>query len=120
MKHNENTMKTKETPFNQLCVWEGTLMGGSSVEDFEKHAGKILRSRLQFVGEVKTLPLKKDGEPIFGTGGRNDLFFKVHDEDIPRLTVEMLRYGVRWWKDVVKEGQKYLYPKEFLDKHSIQ
>ena len=75
--------------FNQLCVMEGTLMpkGGAKelVEFFKNEMGVDVR----FETQVKTLP---DNPECTETGGRNDLFFYIADEDISKFAVPRLQW----------------------------
>ena len=99
--------------FNQLCVWEGTVVGKDQVSDFEKWIQDEFGVRAKYREEVLTLPTPNEK----GTGGRNDLFFHVHDEDIQKFAVPRLMVGIRWWEDVLGNGNGVLYPQEILDKY---
>lgn len=93
----------RDNTYQQLCVWEGTVLEDDEIPDFEKFLLDELHARVKLVGSVETGP--GDG----GEGGRTDLFFLVHDEDIPKFSVRRLRCGMRWWEDVTKS----IYPEEF-------
>lgn len=110
-----------ETKFNQLCVWQGVLLDGFTHEEFENFMLERFGVRIKFETEIKTNPdLCADGEPIPLTGGRNDVFFFVHDEDILRFAVPRLQAGIRWWEDVVRyNDNSHLYPLEVLNKYPI-
>ena len=104
----------EEEKFNQLCVWPGTIVGSDKIEEFEKFMADNFRgTRVKYCEEVLTLPTPN--EP--GTGGRTDLFFKVHDEDVGQFAIPRLVFGIRWWEDVLGNGNGYLYPQEILDKY---
>lgn len=105
--------------FTQLCVWQGTTLDGFTIQEFENFIFDNFTTRIKFETEVKTLPdLDEGGNSIPETGGRNDLFFYVHTEDIPRFAVPRLKAGIRWWEDVVKyNDNSHLYSKEILDKY---
>ena len=100
--------------YNQLCVMEGTLMpeGGAKelVEFFKDKMGVNVR----FETQVKTLP---DTPECTETGGRNDLFFYIADDDIGKFAVPRLQMGIRWWEDVLGNGGGNLYTEEFLEKY---
>jgi hypothetical protein len=67
---------------------------------------------------VKTNP--ELGETLEQSGGRNDLFFFVHDEDVAKFAIPRLQMGIRWWEDVVSYNHgSYLYTKETLEKYPI-
>ena len=100
--------------FNQLCVWEGTLVGKEEIKSFEKFFKDEMGTRVKYVEEIETLPTP--GKP--NTGGRNDVFFYVHDEDTLKFAVPRLHMGIRWWEDVIKyNDNSNLYPKEFVRNH---
>ena len=114
-------MKNKNQ-FTQLCVWPGVIVIGESKP--EEHEGQIIDfeawvanefkgTRAKFAEEVKTLPTP--GEP--GTGGRHDIFFYVHHNDIGIFAVPRLAYGIRWWEDVIENESHLIYPQEVLDKY---
>jgi hypothetical protein len=108
--------------FNQLCIWPGTILeteeGKISFEDFETWVANNFNGvRIKMMEEVKTLPDMEDGVPVPDTGGRNDLFFYVHDEDIPKFAVARLQAGIRWWEDVLGNGNGDIYPEEILEKY---
>lgn len=103
--------------FTQLCVWEGTLLGGPStdsdaVKQFVNFIEGEFGVRIKFEAQVFTLP-GRDGE-----GGRSDLFFYIHNDDIPKFAVRRFKYRIRWWEDVLRNGNEELYTEEFLLAHS--
>jgi len=99
--------------FNQLAVWEGTILKDEEVSDFEKFFLEELKTRIKFLESVQTLP----GQG--GEGGRSDVFFKVHDEDLSAFALH--RFGIqdppRWWEDVLNNGGAVIYPQEILKKY---
>ncbi len=92
--------------YKQVCVWPGTIVGKTQVADFEKSMVEMFNLKYppQYLEEVLTYPTE-DGE-----GGRNDLFFTIHSEDITRFAVPRLSYGIRWIEDVYLNGGANLYP----------
>ena len=99
--------------FSQVCVWEGTVVGANEVGSFENWVQLEFGVRAKYSEEVLTLPTP--GEE--GTGGRNDLFFRIHDEDIQKFAVPRISIGVRWWEDVLGNGNGELYPQAILEKY---
>lgn len=91
--------------FGQVCVWPGTLVGGD-VDAFVKFMLLELKTRVVYLEEIETLPGKG------GPGGRNDLFFAVHEDDIGRFTVPRLSMGIRWIEDAISQanGGNQIYP----------
>ena len=102
--------------FNQLCVLEGTVVGNSKKvqEDFIKFFKDEMGVEVKYETEVKTLP---DNPECTESGGRNDLFFYIADKDISKFAVLRLRMGIRWWEDVLGNGNGKLYPEEILEKY---
>lgn len=104
--------------FTQLCVWPAVVLGDSSVEEFETFFKSELGVRIKYHTEVETLPdLDEKGNPVPDTGGRNDIFFFVHSDDIAKFAVPRLEMGIRWWEDAIKynDTSKHLYTPEFIE-----
>ena len=103
--------------FNQLCVMEGTVVGNSKKvqEDFVKFFKDELGVTVKYETEVKTLP--DPGDLGMKTGGRNDLFFYIADDDIMKFAIPRLNMGIRWYEDVLGNGGSKLYPTEVLEKY---
>ena len=108
--------------FNQLCVWPGTVLGDSTPQDLVDFFQEELNTRIQFEAEIITNPdLDENGNSIKDTGGRHDLFFYVHDEDVPHFAVPRLQMGIRWWEDVVGyNDNSHLYSTEILTKYPLK
>ena len=104
-------MKEKKQ-FNQLCVMEGTLMPEGGAKELESFFKDKMGVNVHFETQVKTLPDET------GEGGRNDLFFYIADDDIGKFAVPRLQMGIRWWEDVLGNGNGKLYPREILEKYS--
>jgi hypothetical protein len=68
--------------------------------------------RIQFLEEILTKPDTVRGVKVEGTGGRSDLFFAVHSEDVGKFAVPRLMAGIRWIEDVLARGNggARLYP----------
>jgi hypothetical protein len=107
--------------FSQLCVWPGTLVGPNEIESFEQFMMETFNARVKYHTEVLTRPdLDSSGNPVPETGGRNDLFFYVHDDDILHFAVPRLEYGIRWWEDVVGyNDNRHMYTPEFIEAHPL-
>ena len=104
----ENIERVPE--YNQVCVWPGTIVGLDNVQEFEEFMLDKFKARVQYLEEVKTEPDMLNGFPIEDTGGRNDLLFAIHSDDISRFAVPRLDYGIRWIEDVYGNGGGVLYP----------
>jgi hypothetical protein len=99
--------------FNQLCVWQNVTIGEGSADDFASFMNTTFGARVKYMEEVLTLPTPG----VEGTGGRSDLFFYIHDDDITKFAVPRLQYGIRWWEDVLGNGGGVLYTQDILDKY---
>lgn len=102
--------------YNQLCVWPGTTLEESTGEDLEKFFQEQ-GFRVKFAEEVITLPDVKDSRVVEGTGGRHDLLFYIHNEDITKFAIPRLRMGIRWWEDVFYNHGEGIYPQSIIDKY---
>ena len=98
----------KNDKFNQLCVLEGTLFPEGGVNEFHQFFKDEMGVRVKFENQVKTLPDET------GPGGRNDLFFYIHDDDIGKFAVPRLSMGVRWYEDILLNGVGKLYDEDVL------
>jgi hypothetical protein len=100
--------------FKQVTVWPGTLLEDMSAKDFEDWVEKTLGTRVQYLETVVTAPDMNGGETVEQTGGRHDVFFAVHNEDLGKFAVPRLSFGMRWLEDVYGNGGAYLYPKRIV------
>lgn len=124
-------METKEkTDFTQLCVWPATLINeedkpgyqitDEDIKGLEKFFKEEFNVRIKFAERVFTNPTIKEGKPVKDSGGRSDLLFWVHSEDLSKFAIKRLAYGIRWWEDVVKYNDcQGIYSKQILDKYPI-
>ena len=97
--------------FTQVCVWPETSLGGSTGKEFEEWVLTNFGTRVQFLETIVTNPdLDSVGDVVPETGGREDLFFAVHNEDIAKFAIPRLVVGIRWIEDVYGNGGGYLYP----------
>lgn len=98
--------------YNQLCVISGVLLeNGKELEDYFL---KEFEVRVKYAETVITNgSIEKNEE-----GGRHDVLFFVHDDDVQKFAIPRFKAGIRWWEDVVKyNDNSYLYPQEILDKY---
>jgi len=110
-------LKKPVKPFVQVCVWEGTLVATEGkettpekIEEFEAFFVERFGTRVQYIAEIKTGPnIDGHGNPVKGTGGRNDVFFSVHEEDVGKFAVPRLTVGIRWIEDVLARDN-YRHP----------
>lgn len=106
-----------ENKFNQLCIWQGTVLGDTPIEEFEQFFKNKFNARVKFCEEVIT-----NGNAFLGEeGGRNDVLFYIHDDDISHFALRRFEIGIRWWEDVVSYNNgSYLYDQEVLDKYAVK
>lgn len=115
--------ENKENPWSQVCVWPATMVGKEKqptpeeIKEFEEYFPKEVGWRVKFLECVETLPDMKDGEPVRGTGGRMDVFLSIHKDDLGKAAVPRLQMGMRWWEDVIGNGNHRIYPKEIIEKY---
>ena len=100
------------TEYNQVCVWESTIVEKEQSKEFEDFMLNEYKIRVKFLEMIYTFPDYENGRPVDGTGGRADTFFLIHDEDIPKFAVPRLSMNppVRWIEDVFGNGGGKLYP----------
>lgn len=76
-----------QSPFTQLCVWEGVKVGKKKIDEFVAHMENEFKIRVKYAEEVRV-------------GKRIDTFFYIHSDDILKFAVPRLQVGIRWWEDV--------------------
>lgn len=104
--------------YTQICVWEACELGLTSKKEFISGMNKDFNVRAKLLEEVKTIPDKNsDGKDIPKTGGRIDLFFSVHVDDIGKFAIMRLSAGIRWWEDVLGNPSNAIYSQEIKDKY---
>jgi hypothetical protein len=93
------------------------IIGPENIVDFVKFcADAFAGTRVQYLREVETGPDRDDfGRAVEGTGGRNDVLFAVHEDDIGKFAVPRFHYGMRWLDDVYGNGHGDLYPADVRD-----
>lgn len=91
----------RKPDFSQVCLWPGCLVGEKQIKAFEAFF-KEQGFRVQYLEEVLTYPdLDAGFLPVPNTGGRNDVIFAIHSEDIPKFAVWRFTAGIRWIEDVL-------------------
>lgn len=111
--------------FGQVCLWPAISIRKDSkpgpvecddVLRFEKYFLDELDTRVQFLEMVVTNPELEGGVPVGGTGGRIDIVFSVHDEDvITKFALARLEFGIRWIEDALSNcnNSAHMYPDRF-------
>ena len=87
----------RDDKFSQVCVWEGCVVAATdpSIAGFIEFMMETFDTRIQYLEEIETLADET------GPGGRNDVFFAVHEDDISKFAVPRLAWGIRWVEDVL-------------------
>ena len=94
--------------YTQVCVWPATMLGDSDPDDFAGWALRELGARVVHLEDVETLPDVVDGKEVPGTGGRIDMLFAVHSEDVGKMMVRRLMHGISWIEDALaNHGDAY-------------
>ena len=103
---------TRKKNHNQVCVWPGTILPDDQIKVFVEYFAKQ-GYRIQYLETIMTSPDRGDtGHDIEGTGGRSDILFAVHDEDVWKFAIPRLQMGIRWIEDVLdnEEENRSIYP----------
>jgi hypothetical protein len=105
--------------YEQVCVWQAALIDGK-IEEFEQFIKDEFNGvRIQYLEEIKTKPdIDTDGNSIPETGGRNDVFFAVHKDDVAKFAVPRLAAGIRWLEDVL-DNERYRMERIGTPRYSI-
>ena len=87
--------------FSQVCLMPGTFCYEVAVPDFEAwFASKGFR--VKFLENVTTKPDIDDvGDEIPDTGGRTDILFAIHRDDVFLFSTWRFQVGIRWIEDVL-------------------
>lgn len=108
-----------DRPYSQVVQWPGTTVGTENIEMFEAFLQDALAIRAKYICEVLTAPDYKDGMPVEGTGGRSDVYFGVHEDDIGSFALARFQFGMRWVDDVIANekfrGEPSIYPQSVHD-----
>lgn len=105
----QDSLPTENDKFSQLCVIRGLIVEDS--EDFISFLTSEFECRFKFAESVTTIA-NNDGD-----GGRIDVLFYVHNDDITKFAVPRLMYGISWWEDVLANAHGNLYSNEILSKY---
>ena len=106
-------VKTEAT-YTQLCVLHAVILKPEDYADFENFILEETGCRIKVMEVAITNPDPNDPT----TGGRHDVLFYVHPEDVEKFAVPRFKFGIRWWEDViVYNNRAYLYSNEILKKY---
>ena len=102
--------------YTQLVVWPACVVG--KADEKRREFQQLMLDdgfRVKYAGEFETLPTP--GDTSGKTGGRNDLLFYIHNDDVGKFAIWRLRYGMRWWEDYLDNGSDEIVPREILKEH---
>ena len=98
--------------FKQVCVWPGCIVKPDEISQVEELFLNEFDVRIQYLETVVTKPdIGEFGYLVEGTGGRHDILFAVHDEDVSKFAVSRLLVGIRWIDDVYGSEGSNIYPR---------
>ena len=106
-------IKERLPNYTQVCVFPGLLVDENKIqEEFIDQFKEVFDTRVQYLETILTKP--DVGDQSGETGGRSDVFFAVHQDDIGKFAVKRLQYGIRWIEDAMSNINGYhlnpLYP----------
>ena len=98
------SVKLKED-FHQVCVWPGTELqrcDEREIMEFELGVEGATDCKIQFLERILTNPdTDENGREVFDTGGRSDILFAVHKNDVMKFSLPRMQMGIRWIEDVL-------------------
>lgn len=120
-------INAQENKFTQLCLMPSTFLNEDEptnptkeqIEEFEEFINSYFDVRIKYETTVLTQPdLDSFGKEIPDTGGRSDLLFYIHSDDIIKFATKRFRFGIKWWEDVISYNDPgNLYTQEFKEKY---
>ena len=103
-------MDSQNENFEQVCVLRGIT---DSLEDLAKIIPETFDIRIRMLEAFET----KAGNG--GEGGRRDVLFSIHSDDIGKFAVPRLEYGISWWEDYLRNSKR-IVPAEVRSKYPEQ
>lgn len=101
--------------FTQVVVWPGTVIQESEIADFEAFMMEEFGTRVKYIETIVTKP--DFGDTDKDAGGRHDVLFYIHSEDIPKFAIPRFSIGARWIEDVldneIRINEENGTPKEY-------
>lgn len=108
----------RKEDLKQVCIWPGVVLGNNTPEDFEEFMQEQFGVRVQYLETILTKPdTDSSGREVPDTGGRSDLFFAIHSNDIMKFSIARLQAGIRWIEDVLSKDNymSRIYPERVFD-----
>ena len=102
--------------YKQVVVWRGLVLSESDtptkedINDFETYLDKEMKFKVKYITEYKTSADRKNGKKVEDTGGRNDVLFYIHKDNIPKFAMWKLQTSgeVSWREDYQDNGGRKL------------
>lgn len=85
--------------FTQVVVWPGTIVLPEQIDMFIGWLSYVFHTRVQYLESIITKPDFGDSGP--NAGGREDVIFAVHQDDIRGFAIQRLDAGMHWVEDVL-------------------
>lgn len=104
--------------YEQVCVFHGMIIkSDKDIKDLTDFMKNEFNVRIQYLECIETGPDIKREKPVAETGGRHDVFFAVHKEDLGRFIIPKIQVEARWIEDVLAKGNysSPIYPKRVFD-----
>jgi len=111
---NKENVKLPED-HSQVCVWPGVLLGDAPIEEFEDYLKEELGIRVKYLETLMSGPDIELGKEVPETGGRSDIFFSIHKEDVSKFAIPRLSTGIKWLGDFIDNGGLEIHPKRIKD-----
>ncbi len=102
--------------FHQVCVWPGTILkkaDAREILEFEAGIEGVTDCKIQYLERILTSPdIDINGFEVPDTGGRSDILFAVHKDDIMKFAMPKMQMGIRWVEDVLAKCNYrcHIYP----------
>ena len=108
-------MKTKKG-YNQICAWLGVVVKNADKPMTQKEFEKFMLGKgykVNYIDEYKTLP------DHTGEGGRNDVIFSLHKDDVNKMVMDRLHKfngDIKWYEDYVTNYRRQIPYDNLIEK----
>ena len=86
----------KQPNYDQLCVLRGVT---DELDELKPLLEQEFNIRVLMAEAFETLPDNS------GPGGRREVLFWVHNDDVMRFAIPRLQYGISWWEDYLSNNR---------------
>lgn len=101
--------KKHKKNYPQVCIWEGINPENFSFKWFTDKMKKDFDVRIICLEVIETRPEIRSARVVEGTGGRFDLFFSVHKQDVDSFNEPKTQYTMKWVDDEISPAENYKY-----------